>query len=69
MSKTTDSIIRIVQTGVDLEISAESKTVDGLIKIVESLRPNQKLTIRDCGDKTTDGLMRIANAGKVKLVL
>lgn len=69
MSKTTDSIIRIIAAGADLEISAKAKTTENIIRIVQSLQPNQELVLRDCQDKTTDNLIRIAQAGKVKFIL
>lgn len=64
MSKSTDSIIKIIKTGIDLDVSVESKSTDSVLKLIQALRPNQRLTIRDTSSKSTDSLIKIANIAK-----
>lgn len=62
--KTTDSIIRIAKKGTNIVISAENRKTDNIIRIINSLNENQKITIKNAGKKTTDSIIRIINSSK-----
>lgn len=58
--KTTQQVISILSQGQNVIISAKSRTVEDIARIVQSIGPDQTITIRDADDKTTEQLVMIA---------
>jgi len=70
MSKTTDSLVRIVAAGGGLIIDGKSKTTDSLVRIAAATnQKGNKITMTNMGSKTTDSLVRISAAGQGNVIL
>tara|TARA_R110001606_G_scaffold353908_1_gene504597 strand:+ start:515 stop:739 length:225 start_codon:yes stop_codon:yes gene_type:complete len=70
MSKTTDSLVRIVSAGGGLIIDCKGKTTDSLVRIASASKQNgSKVIMTNLKGKTTDSLVRIGSAGQGNVIL
>jgi hypothetical protein len=69
-SKITENIIKLINAGANISFDASDKATDHLIEIAtEAARVGVTVTFKNVGDKTTENLLRIIDAGKGKVAL
>ncbi|MEI7181949.1 hypothetical protein WCT96_01325 [Pectobacterium carotovorum] len=70
MSKSTDSIIRLVKAGGNLSVDVGEISTDNILRIVKaSIQAEKVITFRNLQNKSTDNLIRIISAGGDNVVL
>lgn len=70
MPRTTDNVIRLINSGGNLSVNCDGRTTDNVLRIIKAAQNmNTKLTLRNLDSHTTDNVVRMIKAAGDSVVL
>ncbi len=70
MPRTTDSIIRVIKAGGNMNINGEKLTTDSMVRVAKAaVESGSTVTFMGLGKHSTDSLIRIVKAGGKNIII